>query len=74
MHPVSDDQVRAYKTHVERLAREFVGRYGAEKDDLIQEGLIAVWSSLQDGQPPSTEYIRLAMRGWCTTLRRQGVE
>lgn len=71
MYPVSDDQVRAYVSHVTRTAYPYVGRAGAELDDLVQEGLIAVWQSLQDGITPSTAYIEMAMRIWVKKLRRQ---
>jgi DNA-directed RNA polymerase specialized sigma24 family protein len=71
MHPVTSEQVRDYEGLCVGLARKYVGRSGAEFDDLVQEGRIAVWSSLQDGIAPSSAYVELAMRGWVKTLRRQ---
>jgi DNA-directed RNA polymerase specialized sigma24 family protein len=69
--PVSDDQIRSYDPHVASLARKYVGRAGAELDDLVQEGRIAVWQSLEDLRPPSTEFIEFYMRRWIQTLRKQ---
>lgn len=69
--PVSDDQIRAYDDHVHSLARKYVGRAGAELDDLVQEGRIAVWQSLEDLRPPSTPFIDFAMKRWVAALRKQ---
>lgn len=71
MESVTSEQVAEYEGLCEALARKFVGRAGAEFDDLVQEGRIAVWQSLQDGRAPSTSYVEYAMRGWVTNLRRQ---
>ncbi len=71
MDAVTSEQVAEYDGLCEALARKFKGRAGAEIDDLVQEGRIAVWQSLQDGQPPSASYVEYAMRMWVTTLRRQ---
>lgn len=69
--PVSDDQVRDYEDTIRSLARKYIGRAGAELDDLVQEGRIAVWQSLEDGRPPSVTYIDFAMKLWVRTLRKQ---
>ena len=69
--PVSDDQIRAYDDHVQSLARKYVGRARAELDDLVQEGRIAVWQSLEDHRPPSSAFIDFALKSWVRTLRKQ---
>lgn len=71
MESVTSEAVAEYDGLCEALARKFVGRAGAEFDDLIQEGRIAVFTSLQSGRAPSTSYVEYAMRLWVTTLRRQ---
>lgn len=49
---------------VEAHARRFDGRHGAEFDDLKQEGLIAVWKSIQGGYFPANIVVQDAMRMW----------
>jgi Sigma-70 region 2 len=60
--------VAAYKETVEKLARPFVGRNNAEEDDLVQEGLIFVWQSLERGVCPSGEMIQNRMKDWASYL------
>jgi DNA-directed RNA polymerase specialized sigma24 family protein len=71
---VSSEDVAAYLAVVQSLAGRYVNKsVMAEYDDLVQEGLIGVWESLRDGQPPSSEYIQLYMRQWvrkCWRLKR----
>lgn len=71
MAGVSSESVRQYEGLVVSLARPLVGRAGAELDDLVQEGLIAVWQSLERGVPPSSEFILLYMRNWIKRLNAQ---
>lgn len=64
-------EVAAYGDLVESLARKFVGRNGAEFDDLVQEGLISAWQALCRGVTPSPLVIEYRMRDWTTWLGRQ---
>lgn len=67
-----DEQIRSYNPLVEALARRYTGnRYGAEFDDLVQEGLISVWQALDAGVNPSLNVMIFAMRNWVRTIRRQ---
>lgn len=55
-----------------RIARSQAARQvGAEYDDLVQEGLIHVWLSLERGAHPSTEMIENRMKDWIRTCRFQ---
>ena len=67
---VSNEAVEAYRDHVEALARNFVGLGNAEFDDLVQEGLIAVWQAQSRGLRPSNAVIRGRMLDWVRYLRR----
>ena len=71
LKPVASSQVAEYLPLVERLARPFVGRSGAEFDDLVQEGLIDVWRSLRNDQLPAARFITARMARWCAWLARQ---
>ena len=64
-------RIAAYRDACEALARPFTGRAGAEADDLVQEGLIFVWQSLERGEEPSSEMIQNRMKNWCRTVTRQ---
>ena len=59
-----NDRVADYRDLVESLARKFVGRKGAEFDDLVQEGLINVWQTLERGVTPSIDIIEKRMLSW----------
>jgi DNA-directed RNA polymerase specialized sigma24 family protein len=63
--------VSSYKGTVERLAVQFDGRRGAEHDDLVQEGLIFVWQSLEKGIAPALEMIENRMRDYVRWLNRK---
>jgi DNA-directed RNA polymerase specialized sigma24 family protein len=70
---VSDAEIAAYKPTVERLANQLKGgKANAEFDDLVQEGLILVWKSLQAGIAPSAEMIVFRMKDWRRYLLRHG--
>ena len=71
----SSEAVAAYLPLVESLAHKYVdksGLYsGAEYDDLVQEGLIAVWQALEDERRPGPNTVMWAMMHWCRELSRQ---
>lgn len=72
MEAVTSEEVAAYRQLVEDLAHRYVDlSVMCEYDDLVQEGLIAVWNSLAVGRPPSAEYVRLYMRFWRRQMERQ---
>ncbi len=72
MSTVTSEEVAAYQGMVEALAYRYVNNdIGCEYDDLVQEGLIAVWRSLECGQPPSATFVKSAMRFWRTRIVRQ---
>jgi DNA-directed RNA polymerase specialized sigma24 family protein len=61
-------EVAGYRDLVESLARKFVGRHTAEFDDLVQEGLLNVWQSLQRGVVPKATIIEDRMKNWTRHL------
>lgn len=72
MAVVTSQDVAKYQKLVNFLAYRYVDHsVMCEYDDLVQEGLIGVWQSLERGRPPSGEYIKLCMRGWRTRMERQ---
>lgn len=71
MPEVTSAQVASYEAACEALARQFVGRHGAEHDDLVQEGRIFVWQSLARGICPSADMIANRMRDYVKWLGRQ---
>lgn len=72
MKAVASSEVAAYRQLVETLAHRYVDlSVMCEHDDLVQEGLIAVWDSLRRDRPPSAEYVKFAMRIWRTRMERQ---
>jgi Sigma-70 region 2 len=66
-----NDQVAGYRGLVESLAPKFVGRNGAEEADLVQEGLIMVWQSLERGVQPAAAQIENRMHDWVRLLGTQ---
>lgn len=68
---VTSAEVAAYEGWIEHLARPYVGRQGAELDDLMQEGRIAVWQTLQKGIRPSETVVQGRMSNWVRFLARQ---
>ena len=66
---VTSDQVAAYLPTIIAEARHHTGKYGAELDDLIQEGMIAVWLSLKGEVTPSTEFMNFRMENWVRFVR-----
>ena len=74
MRLVTSDEVATYVDAVQHLAWPFVGREGAEHDDLVQEGLIDVWRTLAKGRTPSHEHIQHRMMDyvrWLAALNRK---
>lgn len=70
------DQVGEYLGLVESLAQRLVKspraiRAGVQYDDLVQEGLIGVWRSLEQNICPSAEFIEQRMRDWIRLELRQ---
>jgi DNA-directed RNA polymerase specialized sigma24 family protein len=63
--------VSAYLGTVESLARKYDGRQGAEKDDLIQEGLIFVWQSLEKKICPAAWMIENRMKDYVRWMGRK---
>lgn len=70
MPTVTSSDVAAYQDHVEALARRYTGLRNAEFDDLVQEGMIAVWQTLKRGLRPSTLVIEGRMLSWLRYLYR----
>lgn len=56
---------------VKIAASSVANQVGAECDDLLQEGLINVWQSLERGVTPSTEHIENRMRDYVRYLGTQ---
>jgi hypothetical protein len=66
-----DDEIGAYTDLVESLARKFVGRNGAEGEDLVPEGLLFCWQSLSRGIQPVPDLIEGRMKSWVRLLGTQ---
>jgi DNA-directed RNA polymerase specialized sigma24 family protein len=69
--PSMDERIRAYLPLIESLARKFVGRNGAEYDDLVQEGMVMVWQTLERGITPAVALIEARMHDWARLLGTQ---
>lgn len=77
MATVTDDQVRRWWPVVETHARRFSNLKGShaylvEFDDLVQEGIIAVWLTLEKGGRITNEIITNAMRDWVRHVTHGG--
>jgi hypothetical protein len=70
---VASEDIRAFRPLCSQLARKHTGRFGAEFDDLEQEGMIAVFHLLLRGLPVTSESIDNRMRDWVRQCRRAGV-
>ena len=69
-------EVAKYRDLVESLAARLVRpgrmtRNGVEYDDLVQEGLIFVWQSLQNGAAPSADMTRKTMLAYARKMGAQ---
>ena len=69
--PISSAIRDYWYPELKRIARKYVGRHGAELDDLVQEGAIFVWQSLERGITPKEDLIRARMRNWIRALEYQ---
>jgi DNA-directed RNA polymerase specialized sigma24 family protein len=65
---VLNDRVAEYRGLVESLAERYDPN---EYDDVVQEGLIDVWRTLQKGATPSAENIEKRMIDWLRFRNRQ---
>lgn len=68
-----NDQLSDYRELVESIAKRFKTKAHplADFDDLVQEGLIAVWRALEDGvDPVGPDYIRHRIRDYVRALHR----
>jgi len=70
--PVSSEQVAVYLPQILGLAKRRRGRFGAEFDDLVQEGMIAVWIVLSNGLQVTEDRITQRMRAWNRYARSAG--
>lgn len=70
---VLDSAIAAYKPLVQAVAARLHqdGSY-VWKDDLVQEGLIAVWLVLSTGQKPNEEDVERRMLKWIRKEVRRG--
>lgn len=65
---VTNEQCLFYLPIIKNRAARFVGRGGAEFDDLVQEGYIDVWTTLASGKTPAIRYIDHRMSRYCKWL------
>lgn len=73
MASVTSEAVAKYWPLVVSWANKFNGVGTAEFDDLVQEGAIAVWQTLEKGHIPSNAVIVNAMRDWIRHVSHRGV-
>lgn len=66
-----NEAIAAEEPRLKRLAYRYVDRNGAELDDLVQEGRIAIWQSLERDVHPSNEFIENRMKMWIRHLGGQ---
>lgn len=69
-------QVAEYRGLCEALAARIVrpgrmSRTGVEYDDLVQEGLIFVWQSLERGEDPAAKLVRGRMLDYVKKMGRE---
>lgn len=67
---ITNEVIAEYVPRVKSIARKYVGRNGAELDDLIQEGLIFIWLSLKKQIMPSMDLVDKRMKNWVRYLGR----
>jgi DNA-directed RNA polymerase specialized sigma24 family protein len=66
-----EDQLRKHAGLVESLADRLSRRDRNERDDLIQEGLIAAWEAITGGKPVTEDIIVKRMQKWLRFRGRQ---
>lgn len=66
-----DAEVREYLGLCESLAERYSRGARDEYDDLVQEGLIAVWRTLRSGKAATAAPIENRMKNWLKLRRRQ---
>lgn len=66
-----EDQLRSHAGLVESLADQLSRRSRDERDDLVQEGLIAVWENLAAGKPVTEDSVVKRMKKWLRYRGRQ---
>lgn len=64
LNVVTDEQLSAYQGMVSQLARRYHGLFGAEYDDLFQEGWEQCFDALRNSQFPSKELVAKRMTRW----------
>lgn len=69
--PLLSAQIKSYEPMLHPLARRLSGRDGAEEDDLMQEGFIAVWQCIAAGKTPSKDICYKRMLNWLRHIRPQ---
>lgn len=70
---ISSEEVAAYEPLVYSVGMRYSGLDDVELDDLLQEGRIAVWHTLQRGSLPSELQVGDACRKWVRKCRRRGL-
>lgn len=68
---VTSSAIANYDDLVASLTRRYIGRFGAEFDDLFQEGRIKVFQALRKGDLPAKEHIGHGMRDYVRLLEYQ---
>lgn len=71
---IGNSDIISYQPTVERIARillRYSRRADLDVDDLVQEGLIAVWESLTKGISPSKEFIKNRMLNYIKIIDKQ---
>jgi DNA-directed RNA polymerase specialized sigma24 family protein len=68
---ILDAEVREYLGLCESLAERYSRGARDEYDDLVQEGLIAVWRTLRSGKVPARANIENRMKNWLRYRGRQ---
>lgn len=66
-----EGQLREHAGLVESLADRLSRRDRNERDDLAQEGMIAVWEAIKTGRPVDEEVVEKRMQKWLRYRGRQ---
>jgi len=68
---VLNDQLRSHAGLVESLAERLSRRDRNERDDLIQEGMIAAWEAITGGKLVTEDIVVKRMKKWLKFRGRQ---